>query len=89
MILETLFKIFLTYISGGPFVQGSKTICAFFRGHFKEHFCKTILDLCLSFRKYHLKIFLSTAMVVLFRPSGTICEILVEDIMRNIYVNLL
>ena len=55
----------------------------FGRRHHEEHLCEIILNLDQSFKRCHLKIFLSRTLLALVQRSGTICAILVEGIMRN------
>ena len=83
-------KIFLTYSSGSPFVQQSRTaLCTFGKGH-HEHFCEIILNLDQWFRRCCLKRFLIwSSGSPLVRWSGTICAILEEGIMENIPVKLI
>ena len=49
-------KIFLTYSTGGPFVQHSRTICAILvEGNYEKHFFEIILNLDQWFRKMPFK----------------------------------
>ena len=73
-------------LSGGPFVWRSRTICAIFVECHEEQFCEFILNLDLWFRR------ICRSKILIFVSSGsqrrTVCEILVEGIMRNNSVKL-
>ena len=64
-------------------------LCNCGRECYKEYICEIILNLEQWFRRRrHLKIFIYSSGGPFVRQSQTICAILVEDIMRNIYVKL-
>ena len=69
---------------------GQNHLCNFGRRHHEEKFCEIILNLDQWFkRRCCLKIFLIWSSGGSFvQRSGTICAILVEDIMSNNSVNL-
>ena len=87
---ELLFKIFIIWSSGSPFVLWKNHLCNFGRGHYEEQFCEIILNLDQWFRRRCLlKIFLIWSSGGPFvQGSGTICAILVEDTLRNNSMNL-
>ena len=62
-------------------------LCNFGRRHHGEQFCEIILNFDQWFMRSCLKIFLIWSGPFVQR-SGTICAILVEDIMRNNSVKL-
>ena len=74
-----------------PFCSADQNhLCNIGRGHYEEHFCEIILNLDQWFRrKFPLKIFLiySSGSPIVWQ-SRTICEILIEGIMRYISVKL-
>ena len=83
----SFFKIYFILSSGDHFVQQSRSLCNFGRGHYTEHFCEIILKIDQWFRsRYHLKIFLILSSFGQW--SGTIRAILVEGILRNIFMKL-
>ena len=82
-------RTFLTYNSGGPFVQRSRTICAILvEGIMLEgQFCENILNLDQWFRR--LKKFLSRSLAALMFSRGEpLKQILEERFMDNIHVKL-
>ena len=88
---EKLFKDISYLELWQPFCSAEQNhLCNFGSGYHEEQFCEIILNLDQWFRRRCiLKIFLiwsSGGHVV--QPSGTICAILVEGIMRNNSVKL-
>ena len=72
-----------------PFCSAEQNhLCDFGKGHNEEQFYELILNLDKWFRRCLKKIFLIWSSDGPFvQRSGTICAILKESIMRNVYVN--
>ena len=86
---EKLFKDISYLELWQPFCSAERNhLCNFGRGYHEEQFCEIILNLNLR-RRCILKIFLIWSSGDHFvQPSGTICAILVEGIIRNNSVKL-
>ena len=70
-------------------------LCNFGRRHLGEHSCEIILNLDQRFMRCHLKIFLENSIFYICSSSGhftcwsiSVCAILVDGIMGNLYVKL-
>ena len=86
-------KDFSLFSSASFFVQWSRNVWAIFgRGPDEDHLCEIILNLGQKFkRRCCLKIFLFLALAAIlffFGGGGECLVIVVESLMRNIYVKL-
>ena len=80
-------KVFLIWSSGSPFSAERNHLCNFRRGITRNNSVNFFLNMSQWFRRWHLKYFLSVALVVLLiSVAEPFYAILKEGIMGNIHV---